>query len=253
MLRSELRQFAAAMQFLTRLPISKNLNPTSFELAHAIKYFPVVGLLLGLMIGLVSHLFSFFNIPQDQGAIILVACGIALTGAFHEDGVADSLDGLGGAFQRERKLEIMKDSRIGTYGATGLVLALLFRVALWNQSPQVLLTMIPLSWMWARSSSLPIALTTEYVSTGSSNKPILHQVTSLDMIFSSFVVLGFTFFMSDLKTLLILCFVNGACVFGLRKYFIRQVGGYTGDLLGGANVAIELLTAWVLIRLKTGT
>lgn len=253
MLRSEIRLLATATQFLTRLPIAKDLNPTSDELAHAIKYFPVVGLILGLMIALVSHAFSLFHIPLNQVAIILVAFGIALTGAFHEDGVADSLDGLGGAFHRERKLEIMKDSRIGTYGATGLVLILLFRVVLWTESPEILLTMIPLSWMWARSSSLPIALTTEYVSSGSANKPILNQVTARDMIFSFAVVLGFTFFVTDLKTLLILCLVNGSCLMGLRKYFIRQVGGYTGDLLGSVNIAIELLTAWVILRIKTGT
>ncbi len=250
MLRSELRLLATATQFLTRLPISRDLNPTSYELAHAIKYFPVVGLILGLMIALASYALSLFDIPFNQAAIILVAFGIGLTGAFHEDGVADSLDGLGGAFHRDKKLEIMKDSRIGTYGATGLVLILLFRTVLWTESPEALLTIIPLSWMWARSSSLPIAMTTEYVSSGSANKPILNQVTTKDLIFSFVVVLGFTFFMTDLKTVLLLCFVNGLCLFGLRKYFIRQVGGYTGDLLGGANIAIELLTAWVVIRIQ---
>jgi len=252
MLRSEIRQLAAAIQFLTRLPISKNLNPTPFELAHAIKYFPVVGLFLGLILAVISYGLAHFHAPLGQVSILLVAIGIGLTGAFHEDGIADSLDGLGGAFQREKKLEIMKDSRIGTYGAAGLVLILLLRVALWTEPPHVLLTIIPLSWMWARSSSLPIALTTDYVSSGSANKPILNQVTRSDLLFSLLVLVGFTFFMTDMKTVLILFFINGVFLMGIRKYFISQVGGYTGDLLGAANIAIELLTAWTVMSLKTG-
>jgi adenosylcobinamide-GDP ribazoletransferase len=252
MVRSEWRQLAASLQFLTRLPIPKSLNPTTFEFAQAIKYFPLVGLILGGILAGLAYLLSLLQVSLAQSAIILVAMGVGLTGAFHEDGLADACDGLGGAFERSKKLEIMKDSRIGTYGATALVLLLLFRVELWTQPFSQLMILIPISWMWARYSTIPMVMTTIYVSSGTVNKPLLSQVTMANLIVSSAIVLLGTFFLTDIKTFLILCAANGTIVFGLRKYFVRQVGGYTGDLLGAANLLVELATAWIIIRFHAG-
>ena len=125
------RQFAlflAAVQFLTRVPVPalKDFQPD--WTARSARWFPLVGALVGLACAGVFVAAS----PVWSGltlALLAVATGVLITGAFHEDGLADSCDGLGGGQTRERRLEIMKDSRIGTFGALGLGLVIALKVA----------------------------------------------------------------------------------------------------------------------------
>ena len=106
-----------AWSFLTRLP--GGLDPErEEELGQAVPWFPVVGLLLGLLVGVVFW-FSALFFGSSLAAVFAVAASAILTGAFHEDGLADTCDSLGG-FGRERRLEIMRDSRVGTFGVPRL-------------------------------------------------------------------------------------------------------------------------------------
>ncbi len=131
------RQFAlflAAVQFLTRIPVPHLKDFQRDWTARATRWFPLVGALVGLACGGVfvaaSQVWSGV-LP----ALVAVAVGVAITGAFHEDGLADSLDGLGGGQTRERRLEIMKDSRIGTFGALGLALVMAIKIAALSSTP----------------------------------------------------------------------------------------------------------------------
>ena len=124
----QLRLFLCAVQFLTRLPTPPL---TGFEpdwISRSARYFPLVGLLVG---GICAEV--FWGASQlwtgALPALLAIGVGVLLTGAFHEDGLADTCDGLGGGGTSERRLEIMKDSRIGTYGALGLALVLATKVA----------------------------------------------------------------------------------------------------------------------------
>ena len=125
------RQFAlflAAVQFLTRVPVPhlKDFQPD--WTARSTRWFPLVGALVGLACG--GVLFAASEIWSGVlPALLAVAVGVLITGAFHEDGLADSLDGLGGGQTRERRLEIMKDSRIGTFGALGLGLVIAIKIS----------------------------------------------------------------------------------------------------------------------------
>src|SRR4051812_10900551 len=128
----EVGRLLAAIQFMTRLP----LPAIAFEpdwLARSAKYFPLVGILVGLISGAVllvaAHLW-----PQPIPAILAVAAALVLTGALHEDGLVDTADSLG-ATTRERRLAIMKDSSIGAYGALALVVCLGLRVAALSALP----------------------------------------------------------------------------------------------------------------------
>ncbi|WP_312163812.1 adenosylcobinamide-GDP ribazoletransferase [Phenylobacterium sp.] len=121
----QLRLFLCAVQFLTRAPTPALREFEPDWISRSARYFPLVGLLVGALCAAVfwaaSQLWSGW-LP----ALLAIAAGVLVTGAFHEDGLADTADGLGGGSTPERRLEIMKDSRIGTYGALalGLVLAL---------------------------------------------------------------------------------------------------------------------------------
>jgi adenosylcobinamide-GDP ribazoletransferase len=127
----QLRLFFVAVQFLTRVPVptwaTLGFQPT--WLNACVIHFPLVGAFVGLM-GALVLLGASVLWPVWVAAVLAVTATVVLTGAFHEDGLADTFDALGGHVPRERALEIMKDSRIGTYGAAALGLSLLLRVTL---------------------------------------------------------------------------------------------------------------------------
>src|SRR5690606_7947673 len=125
-IKHEWRLLLVAVQFLTRLPVPQFANYNPQRLHQSSRHFPGVGLLVGLLCARVFWLGSLLFTPL-VAAVISTGCGIRLTGAFHGGGLADSCDGLGGGLTRARTLTIMKDSRLGTYGVLGLVLALLIK------------------------------------------------------------------------------------------------------------------------------
>ena len=127
-------EFLGAVQFLTRLRVPR-IPYQQDSLARALKYFPIVGLLIGsgsvfLYTLLAPHL------PLAIVALLIVVYLVAITGCLHEDGLADSADGFGGGSEREKVLAIMRDSRIGTYGAAALALSLFARVLLIASLPR---------------------------------------------------------------------------------------------------------------------
>ncbi|MGI9509388.1 MAG: adenosylcobinamide-GDP ribazoletransferase, partial [Geminicoccaceae bacterium] len=123
-------KFLIATQFLTRLPIPAKVQKswTMEDLRECVHMFPLVGVLVGLGASLVYAAAVFCNLPPVMAAILAVATQILMTGALHEDGFADVCDGFGGGRTRGQKLEIMHDSRLGTYGAIGLMLSLALRI-----------------------------------------------------------------------------------------------------------------------------
>jgi adenosylcobinamide-GDP ribazoletransferase len=132
MFRTSASELAASTAFLTRLPaawlgVDPNRRP---DFRVAARTFPLVGVLVGLVGAIVALIASFLNLPPMVAAIVSLAATITLTGALHEDGLADTADGFGGGATATRKLEIMRDSRIGTFGGIALMLSLLLRASL---------------------------------------------------------------------------------------------------------------------------
>lgn len=122
----ELRLFLTAVQFFTRLPVPARVGHSAEQLEHAARYLPLVGACVGALAAAVLWL-SAQVLPLPVAVGLSMAAGILATGAFHEDGLSDFADGMGGGHSREKALAIMKDSRIGVYGAIALVLALLLK------------------------------------------------------------------------------------------------------------------------------
>ena len=131
MLTKEWRYFLLAAGFFTRIPVPQQADFEEQELNEASKYFPLIGIIVGF-VGASIYLLSAIFVPQSIAVLFSMLATIYLTGAFHEDGLADSADGMGGGWDRQQILTIMKDSRLGTYGAIALFSALLAKYHLLN-------------------------------------------------------------------------------------------------------------------------
>ena len=125
----ELRRFRVAVGYFTRIPMGTISGFSDSDLDHASQYLPWIGLGIGVIAAGVFW-FSILWLPQPAAAVLAVVAGLLLTGCFHEDGLADVCDAFGGGFAPADKLRIMKDSRIGTYGATALWVVLSLRTAI---------------------------------------------------------------------------------------------------------------------------
>ncbi|WP_350643009.1 adenosylcobinamide-GDP ribazoletransferase [Psychrobacter sp. HY3-MNA-CIBAN-0198] len=241
-----------ATQFLTRLPVPsfKNYNPQ--WLHESSRHFPAVGLLVGLLCAGVFWLGSILFTPL-VAAVLSTAFGIKLTGAFHEDGLADSCDGLGGGLTRERTLTIMKDSRLGTYGVLGLVSALLLKISL-LASMSLSVAIVALIIGHTASRLLCISLLALLPYGGeiehAKAKPMAQQLTALKGLFSSgwLLVAG---------VLVVLIFPNAIQQIGIAQWLLalvlalvateymrrllrRRLDGYTGDGLGATQQLSEV-------------
>src|SRR5688572_25313631 len=118
------RNSLLALGFFTRIPVPNLVDFQEADLNHAVKYFPLVGCIVGL-IGVVAFYLAMQVFTHPIAVLISMAATIFATGAFHEDGLADSADGLGGGWERAQVLAIMQDSRLGTYGAIALFMVLM--------------------------------------------------------------------------------------------------------------------------------
>lgn len=123
----KLGDIPAAIGLLSRLPMPVDGHKATARGAEAAWAYPVAGLAIGIVVASVASLALWLGIPGGVAAALALAASVIITGAMHEDGLADSADGLWGGWHRDRRLEIMKDSRIGVYGVTALILAFLIR------------------------------------------------------------------------------------------------------------------------------
>ena len=156
------RHLALAFQFLTRLPLPADLGYSEERMARALYHFPVVGLFLGVVLaGLHTALLMIFD--PLLSALLTLAASIRLTGAFHEDGLGDLADGLGGSPDRERAMEIMRDSRLGTYGSVALIIVLGAKAAgLAELSPAAAAAAIIGGHVWGRAAIVAIVRWSTY-------------------------------------------------------------------------------------------
>src|SRR6185437_400882 len=122
-LRNWSKDLGLAVALLTRIPVPQPADVTPERMARAQRAFPLVGAMVGLAVGLVDRCLLAIGIPELAAAAVAIGAGALLTGALHEDGLADVGDGFGGGRDREKKLAIMRDSRIGAYGVLVLLIS----------------------------------------------------------------------------------------------------------------------------------
>ncbi len=243
-----LTSFHFALTFLTTLPIPfrKTLPPE--EVAASLAWFPLVGVLLGLIISLAFWLLSPL-FPRPVSSVLVVALLVLLTGGFHLDGLADTADGFLSARSRpEDILRIMKDSSIGTMGALGLILLILLKYAAIAQiSDRQILSCLILMPVYGRFAIVLLAFLSTYARReGGLGEAITEQVTSREMSYATVTAIVATMLLTGIKGLLVLAIIS-VYTWGIKLYAARRINGITGDLLGFCCETCEALAllGWV--------
>ena len=241
-------EFAAAVIFLTRVPIPWRKDwPADLD-QRAMSWFPIVGALIGGAGGALYWAAAQAGLPPVLSGLVALAGLIWLTGALHEDGLADVADGFGGGRDRAAKLEIMKDSRVGTYGAAALVLSVLARGAALSAigAPREVALALIGAHAWSRGllPALKYALPSarpggvaDRQGRPNSARAVAAFVVGLTLAATAIGEMNLGSGAAGLSILLL----SGAGVAVLARLATRQVGGVTGDVLGAAQQVAETL------------
>ncbi|WP_417512675.1 adenosylcobinamide-GDP ribazoletransferase [Marinobacter sp.] len=240
---NEWQAFWLAVGFLTRIPMLVRIDYSQKLMNQCSVYFPLVGLLLG---ALYAGLFTLLSLAWSPlVCVLLVLCfHLFITGAFHEDGLADSVDALGGGYTVEKRLEIMKDSRIGTYGTVALVMALGLKAALLVNAQSIWLTLLVAPAI-SRLTPLLLMAYLPYVTDPdkSKSKPVAEGFSRkrllISCLFTALIALMFSLWLPVLWLAAVTAIITVAMVWGW--YLKQQLGGYTGDTLGASVVFCELV------------
>ncbi len=258
--REELRSLLTAMQYFTRVPAPAWIGHEPGQLNRAARYFPAIGLLVGITAALVIYAASRV-LPMSLAVLLSVVVTTCMTGAFHEDGLADTFDGLGGSATRERALAIMKDSRLGTYGTAALVLTLALKAMALTALPITLACIVSIAaHPLSRWCALIVMDRRTYVrdEQQSRAKPVIDHMTRSQLFIGALsgvtpLVIGAWFVA---RSPLAVCWWIGipfavliVATLLLMRWFTRRLGGYTGDTLGATQQVTEVLCylAWVAI------
>ncbi len=245
-----IRCFLIAVQFLTRLPVPCSLESSEEELGKAAAFFPLVGVIVGGGAALVFMLLLHV-LPLASSALCAIVFTAFITNGFHEDGLADTFDGFGGGWTKDRVLEIMRDSRIGTYGTLALILLILGKYTFLS-----LLTQGQV-WRWlivahiaSRWTSLPLCSWLPYARAEGQGKLVAKQAGALEIAIGS-VTLAVALLLLSSHAALAALLVTGLVTLLSGLYFRARLLGITGDCLGATNQLTEValyLTAVILLR-----
>jgi adenosylcobinamide-GDP ribazoletransferase len=236
---AELRYFFTALGYFTRVPVPRWVGYEPHYLNGAARYFPLVGVLVGAL-GALVYLATLRFFPPGIAVLLSMAATLFVTGAFHEDGLADCIDAFGGAYSRDDVLRIMQDSRIGAFGAIALVIALALK---W----QTLAVLPPLRAAWlmiaahaaSRACAISYLVTLDYVRAEGKAKPVAQRMTHGAFVCA--LVFGVPWLVwPDWREGCLIAAVLCVLRVALGRYFVRRIGGYTGDCLGFAQQIFEL-------------
>lgn len=237
-----------AIMFYTRIPVSAKLKYSPELLNRSTRYFPFIGWIVGGTAALVFWAAQLV-FPLMLAVLLSMIATILLTGAFHEDGFADFCDGFGGGVSREKIFTIMKDSRLGTYGAVGLVGVLSTKfLALSSLSFNTILIALLAGHAFSRLAPVFVIFTSYYSreDESSKTKPIGKKGKYSDLLIASlFGLLPLALF--SWQFIVILIPLSVILVFCFQKYIERKIGGYTGDCLGALQQLVEVLFYLALI------
>lgn len=237
----EARLFFIALQFFTRIPIPRLVGYAPEWLNQSARYFPLVGLVVGtICAGVYAAAASIW--PAPVAAILSTVAGIYATGAFHEDGFADMCDGFGGGMTPERVLEIMKDSRIGAYGAIGMALMIGLKCTVLAAMPfAVTCAALLLAHPLSRLAATALIWRLEYVRAEGKAKPLAQHMPGSHFAFACACVAAVCA-LSPLPWPAVGASVLAAVAAALwmARLFVRRIGGYTGDCLGAVQQVAEV-------------
>jgi adenosylcobinamide-GDP ribazoletransferase len=237
------RPFLFAWHFLTAIPLSRRHHePTAMELASSMAWYSTVGLLIGGTLALADYVLTKL-FALEVVNVLLIAFLIVLTRGLHQDGLADTLDGIAGGRTPADRLSIMRDPRIGAIGATGLFLSLILRYAALMALPHSLrvpvLVCMPALGRWAM---VTLAWLSPYARTqGGLAAPFLVHLSLLHVLGSTFVLASALVLMLGVSGAAAILVGGSAVVVAVQAGCRSLFGGITGDTLGATNEAVEIL------------
>lgn len=238
----------SALAFFTRLPVPLDHDHGEMDFSRAARAVPIAGALAAIAPGAVITVLAWLGAPTLFAAAIGLGALLLVTGALHEDGFADTMDGFGGGATRERKLEIMRDSRLGSYGAAALILSLLARVA-------VLASIVEAAGglaaafvlIGAAAVSRAAAITVPFFSSPARAEGAAASLTSPTArtllecwIVALLIGAVFTASVCGVAGLLLAASACALAVWAVMYFSARQVGGYTGDTIGTTQQLAEI-------------
>ncbi len=248
-IKYQLELFCLSLSFFSRIPVPVNTPYSEERMNRSGRYFALVGTLLGLLCGL-AYLLCHLLFPAHVAVLLSMAFSLLLTGAFHEDGLTDMADGIGGAMVPERRLSIMKDSRIGTYGAATLVMVLLSKyVLLTTLATQLnLLLVFVMAYTLSRAIAASLIYDMPYVSESSTSKskPLANSQRPQELAFLLVCALV-SASMAGVKVLLVLLICTVVFRVLFKRWLTARIGGFTGDCLGAAQQLMEMIIYLVLV------
>jgi adenosylcobinamide-GDP ribazoletransferase len=237
---------------LTRLPVSYGPDEPAPDLTIACRWFPLIGILIGALSGAVLFVGSFLELPTSVTALLTIATAVLLTGAMHEDGLADVADGFGGGKNRDHKLEIMRDSHLGVYGTLALILDTALRWVLITE-------LLNFGWLFAAGALIATGASSRLVtlilmkslpaarsdglgaSTGIPENPAIFSavITTLLALLT----------LKDIGTIFVVAISVVIAAGALHRLAKQQIGGQTGDVLGAGQRLGEILALLCLVSL----
>lgn len=237
-LSRQLRLFFTALSFFTRIPCTRWAGSTEADLNHAARYFPLVGIIVGLIAAAVYWLAAKVW-PAELAVIASMAATLWVTGAFHEDGFTDTVDGLGDGWTKEQALTIMKDSRIGSHGAVALVVMLLAKFeALLHVAPVLLPAVLVAGHALSRFAAVLVICFQDYVREAGKAKPLATRLNSGELAIAGACGLAPLIL---LPHMLLWALLPVALVWlWFARTLKRRLGGYTGDCLGAMQQLCEI-------------
>jgi adenosylcobinamide-GDP ribazoletransferase len=233
---------------MTRVPMPHPEGAVPPHLARAQRVFPLVGVLVGLVVGLLNWLLADFGITPLAAAVLAIAGGAVLTGALHEDGLGDVADGFGGGHDRDSKLTIMRDSRLGTYGSLAVVAAFLAKAAaLQDMAPDTALMGLVAAHALGRAVIPVLAARMPHARHDGlgqgAGRPETADV-AIAIVSAAVIVLLCLPFGTALLAFALAVLGAGAIALLAR----RQIGGVTGDVFGAAEQVVEIAVLLAVAR-----
>lgn len=240
-IRQEWLTFLNGVRFFTRIHIPDRVPYSNAFLARAATYLPAIGLFIGAFSAVVFSL-ALTVLPQTISILLAMVASLLATGAFHEDGLSDTADGLGGGWDKDRILAIMKDSRVGTYGVVAITTVLLLKFACLSETPAAWVPALLISGhAFSRYCAVLVMSGMDYVRTDTSSKakPLTDKLTGNALIAAS--VFGLLPLMLLPFPAMLLGLSGGLlATIWIGRKLQKWLGGYTGDCLGAVQQLSEV-------------
>ena len=240
-MKSAANSFLIAMQFMTRLPVPGGIPYSPDALAKSTVFFPAIGLLVGSG-GAALYFLLSPHVTRDVIVVLILVYLVGVTGGLHEDALGDAADGFGGGHEKDRVLAIMRDSRLGSFGAIAITLGLLARfVFLVNLAPGRFIGVLIAGQVLGRWTALPLSffLPSARDNETGQGKLLARNITALSL--GAGTLLAFVIVVIALRsTALWAVSIAAAIAAASGFYYRRRIGGITGDCLGATTQLTEI-------------